>query len=391
MKDNNNIISAIQKFIQIPSPSGQEEKAANYLKNLMIKLNYDDVYIDEWGNVIGIINGKSSETILLEGHMDTVNVDDQTKWKYPPYDARINKDRIYGRGSSDMKSSLITMVYAAASFSNNSILGKNIVVAGTVQEELFEGVAQANIVNQIKPDLVVIGEASNLNLCIGQRGRAELKITTFGENAHSSSPEKGVNAIKKMNKLLNKIGDIKIPEDSDLGKGILEIVDIKSAPYPGHSVIPNLCIATFDRRLLPEEDKEFVLKSINNIIKKLKNSDKNFKAKVEIANIKSKTYTGKNFQAEKFFPGWKFDKENSFIKSIYNNLKNKLSETKLDYYSFCTNGSYSAGIKDILTLGYGPSQEELAHIVDEYIEIKQIEKAYQGYINIIETFLDNNL
>ncbi|MBS3766978.1 MAG: YgeY family selenium metabolism-linked hydrolase [Candidatus Cloacimonetes bacterium] len=391
MQTNNNVIRSIQKFIQIPSPSGQEEKTANYLKNLMIKLNYDDVYIDEWGNVIGIINGKSSETILLEGHMDAVNVDNQTDWKYAPYGAQIKQGRIYGRGSSDMKSALIIMVYAAADFNNNSIIDKNIVVAGTVQEELFEGVAQANIIDEIKPDLVVIGEASDLNLCIGQRGRAELKITTYGKNAHSSSPEKGINSIKKMIKLLNTVQDIKVPEDSDLGKGILEVVDIKSKPYPAHSVIPNLCLATIDRRLLHDEDKEFVLKPLKNIIKKLKNNDTDFKAKVEIADTKSKTYTGKSFQAEKFFPGWKFNEENSLIKSIYNNLKSEKPETKLDYYSFCTNGSYSAGKQNILTVGYGPSQEELAHIVDEYIEIEQIEKAYQGYINIIETFLNNNV
>ncbi len=389
MEKTNNIIKSIQKFIQISSYSGYEKKAAQYLKSLMERLNYDEVYYDECGNVIGIIEGKSDETILFDGHMDTVNVDNEKNWEKSPFAAVINNDRIYGRGTSDMKAALIAMVYAASVFINNSSLEKNIIVAGTVQEELFEGVSQAKIIEELAPDLVIIGEASNLNLCIGQRGRAEIKLTTMGKNAHSSSPEHGINAIKKMTKLLNKIQDLEIKYDKDLGEGILEVVDITSNPYPGHSVVPHKCTVTIDRRLLPCENETSVLKQLKDLIKKIKKKDNEFSACVEIAKAEDVTYTGKKFKSQKFFPGWKYNANEKFVKYILQNLKNNNLNTDIDYYSFCTNGSQSAGIKGIPTLGYGPSQEGLAHTVDEYIEINQIDKVYQGYISIIESFLND--
>lgn len=390
MQKDNNIIKSIQNLIQIPSYSGQENEAAQFLKKLMQELGYDDVFIDNWGNVIGIIQGNCSETILLEGHLDTVEVDNKDDWTYNPFQAEIDKNKIYGRGASDMKGALITMVYAGAAFVNDNELDKNIVVAGTVQEEIFEGVAQANIIKAISPNLVIIGEASDLKLCIGQRGRAEIKVTTYGKNAHSSNPKKGINAVKKMNKLLSQIEKIPIQSDNDLGEGILEVVDIKSKPYPGHSVIPHLCSITLDRRLLANETKKTVLKPLQELIDKIKNEDQEFNAKVEIVKESAVTYKNKKFKATKFFPGWKFSADNDFVKKTYDNLQNEVPGIDLSYYSFCTNGSYSAGEQNIPTLGFGPSCEHLAHIADEYIEIDQIEKAYQGYISIIETFLENN-
>lgn len=389
MEKSNNIIKSIQEFIQIPSYSGNEKKAAQYLMDLMQKLNYDEVYYDEWGNVIGVIEGKSEETILFDGHIDTVKVDNREDWENNPFEAVIKKDRIYGRGTSDMKAALIIMVYAASAFIKDSNLDKNIVVTGTVQEELYEGVSQAKVIEEIEPDLVIIGEASNLKLCIGQRGRAELKLTTLGKNAHSSNPELGINTIKKMTKLLNKIDLLEIEEDKDLGDGILEVVDIKSKPYPGHSVVPHECTVTIDRRLLPGENKKSVLRPIKNLIKEIKKVDNQFSAKAEIAVAEDITYQGKNFKTEKFFPAWKYNVDENFVQTILKGFKKYGLNTEIDYYSFCTNGSQSAGEKNIPTLGYGPSQEGMAHIVDEYIEINQIDKAYQGYISIIETFLNN--
>ncbi len=387
MEKSNNIIESIQEFIQIPSYSRNEKRAAQYLMDLMEKLNYDEVNYDEWGNVIGFIEGKSEETVLFDGHIDTVKVDNQKDWENNPFEAVIKKDRIYGRGTSDMKAALIIMVYAASTFIKNSSLEKNIVVTGTVQEELYEGVSQAKVIEEIEPDLVVIGEASNLNLCIGQRGRAELKLKTLGKNAHSSNPKLGVNAVTKMTKLLNKIDILEIVEDEDLGEGILEVVDIKSKPYPGHSVVPHECTVTIDRRLLPEENKKSVLKPINDLITEIKRKDNQFIAEVEIAVAEDVTHQGKIFKTEKFFPGWKYNVKDNYIQNILKGLNNNGLNTEIDYYSFCTNGSQSAGKKNIPTIGYGPSQEGLAHMVDEYIEINQIDKAYQGYISIIETFL----
>ena len=380
------LIKKAQEIVQIPGESGEEKEVAHFVKELMESLDYDQVWIDEWGNVLGLIAGKGSKTIMLEGHLDTVGVENPDEWEHDPYGGEIDGERLYGRGASDMRTALVAMIFAAAELKKEDLEG-NIVVAGIVHEELFEGVAQGAVLKEVEPDLVVIGEATELNLCIGQRGRAELKVRTYGQNAHSANPEAGVNAIRKMYKLLYEIDRIEAPLHDKLGKGILEMVDIISYPYPGSSVVPDQCVVTFDRRLLPGEEEEEVLTPLQRIIDKLNKKDSQFRAEVEIALAEDKTYTGHEFEARRFFPGWIFDAEKTFVKKALAGLENAGLESSIDYYSFCTDGSQSAGRQDIPTVGFGPSREELAHVVDEYIELEQIKKAFRGYKGILQSFM----
>src|SRR5699024_9988615 len=106
-----------------------------------------------------------------------------------------------GRGTTDMKGALAGMACAAANFLKDTKgdFSGDIYVAGVVHEECFEGVAARAISQRVNPDVVVIGEASQLNVKVGQRGRGEIKLEVFGKPAHSANPEKGVNAVYKIN------------------------------------------------------------------------------------------------------------------------------------------------------------------------------------------------
>lgn len=80
-----------------------------------------------------------------------------------------------------------------------------------MHEECFEGIAARLVSERYKPDYVIIGEASELNLKIGQRGRAEIVVETFGKPAHSANPQAGINAVYKMAQLIDKIRTITPP------------------------------------------------------------------------------------------------------------------------------------------------------------------------------------
>ena len=235
----------------------------------MRECGFDDVIVDKYGSIIGKIKGKRpGNKVLFDAHIDTVPAEDSEKWSHDPFGGVIEDGRIYGRGTSDMKGALSAMIIAAKYFAkdNNKDFPGEIYISGVVHEECFEGVASRNISEYVKPDYVVIGEASHLNLKIGQRGRAEVVVETFGVPAHSANPEKGVNAVYSMAEIINKLQEIPYEEDEFLGKGILELTDIKSSPYPGASVVPSYCKATYDRRLLVGETKESVLKPIVELI-----------------------------------------------------------------------------------------------------------------------------
>lgn len=260
----------------------------------------------------------------------------------------------------------------------------DIYVAGVVHEECFEGVASRAISDYVKPDVVVIGEASMCNVKIGQRGRAEVIVETFGVPAHSANPEKSVNAVYGMCRIIQEMQKLMPPSHPVMGKGILELTDIKSSPYPGASVVPDYCRATYDRRLLVGETKENVLQPIQALLDRLTAEIPTLKAKVSFAVGKELCYTGETIQGERFFPGWLYDQTEPFVQDVLAELHNMGYAPEVTQYNFCTNGSHYAGEAGIPTLGIGPSRENLAHTVNEYIEqLFKVVDCYQGVMRAL--------
>lgn len=384
------VITLCQELIRQRSYSGEEAGVVEVLSGYMKKMGFDDVTVDRYGNIIGCIRGRRpGKKILFDGHIDTVPVTEEKEWTYPPFAAEIHDKKICGRGTSDMKGAVAAMTCAAACFANDKDkdFAGEIYVAGVVHEECFEGVAAREISKFVQPDYVVIGEASQLNLKIGQRGRAEIVIETFGKPCHSANPEKGINAVYKMAKVIEAIRTLKPAHHPVLGDGILELTDIKSAPYPGASVVPEYCRATYDRRLLVGETKESVLAPINELLEKLMSEDSELKVKASYAVGREKCHTGNEIEGERFFPGWLYEKEDDFVQEVYKKLQEKGFTPEITQYNFCTNGSHYAGEAGIKTFGLGPSRENLAHTVNEYIEIEQLTKVEECYYAVMEALL----
>jgi acetylornithine deacetylase/succinyl-diaminopimelate desuccinylase-like protein len=82
-----------------------------------------------------------------------------------------------------------------------------------------------------------------------------------------------------------------------------------------------------------------------------------------------------------------YDRKDEFVEKAYNGLKKAGIDPEITHYSFCTNGSHYAGEAGIKTIGFGPSKENLAHTVNEYIEISQLTKAVEGYYTIVKEVL----
>ncbi|MCI6152616.1 MAG: YgeY family selenium metabolism-linked hydrolase [Fusobacterium perfoetens] len=383
------VVKVLQKAIQIKSYSGEEGEFAKYLEKLFLELGYDKVHVDEYGNVIASVKGKyEGPRILCEGHMDTVPVN-ESQWTKEPFGGEVSDGKLYGRGSTDMKSALCLMALAGGYLAKdlNKEFAGELFVAGSVHEECFEGVAARSISKYAKPDYVIIGEPSQLHLKVGQKGRGEIVVETFGKPAHSSNPQEGINSVYKMMKLIEEIRKIPFSHHKILGDGVLELTDIKSSPYPGASVVPDYCMATYDRRLLVGETMEDVLKPIQDIIDKLTKEDNEFKARVSYSDGKDKCWTGNDIVCKRFFPGWIYDEKEEYIQKAKTALKEIGQEPPVSCWYFCTNASHYAGELGIKTIGYGPSKESLAHTIDEYIELEQAYKGIEGYYAILKAYL----
>jgi putative selenium metabolism hydrolase len=386
MENNEQVVTLCQKLLQIPSFSGEEKRIAEFLIETMQTLGFDEVTIDRYGSVLGCMHGtKPGKHILLDGHIDTVRIAKPEEWTHDPFGGKIEGERLYGRGASDMKGGVASMVTAVADFARET--GKDfagdIYVSCSVQEELFEGVSCREVIKNARPDLVIIGEATSTTLKIGQRGRAEVVVETEGVPCHSSNPEKGVNAVYHMATLIEEIRRIVPNEHPLLGQGILELTDIISDPYPGSSVVPAKCQATFDRRLLVGETEESVLAQIGEAIKKTKVVVPNLKARAFLAEGENRCWTGEPLRSKRFFPAWAMEESCDLVRSAMTGLRAAGIEAPISHYAFCTNGSSFCGEAGIPTVGFGPSLESLAHTVDEYIELEQLNRAVRGYCGIL--------
>lgn len=383
------IVKVLQNLIQRRSYSGEEKEVAEYIKKLCLEVGYDTVHIDKYGNVIGSVKGKyEGPKVLMDGHIDTVPVDEE-KWTKKPFAGNIEDGKLYGRGTTDMKGAVCAMLLAGAYLAQDlkKEFAGEIFIAGVVHEECFEGVAAREISKYVKPDYVIIGEASQLNLKIGQRGRGEIVVETFGKPAHSANPEKGINAVYKMMKIIENIQKLPMTHHDTLGYGILELTDVKSSPYPGASVVPDYCRATYDRRLLVGEIPESVLAPIQKLLDEMMKEDDTLKAKVSYAKGVEKCWTGATIEGERFFPGWLFEEKDEYVQKALKALKEIGQTPAITHYNFCTNGSHYAGEAGIKTIGYGPSRENLAHTIDEYIELDSLYNVTEGYYAILKAYL----
>lgn len=376
------LIEFTQKLVRQQSLSGQEGSVIQIVVQEMEALGFDKVWVDENGSAIGVIEGASpGKTILFDAHTDTVGIAPGSVWTKEPFGGEIIDGYLYGRGVADMKGALAAMVHAAASTDKSKLAGR-VVVSASVLEEVYEGGALKTVMDAIHPDYVVIGESSNLNLVHGGRGRAEVHLETIGKPSHSSSPQLGVNAIHLMMKVIEEVEKIKLGEHPLLGPAILALTDIISEPYPGYSVIPSRCKATYDRRLLTGETVEEVLGAIKSL-----SELKDIPFNAIIAQGEHQAYTGKTLTCTKFFPAWELEESHPFVQSALRGLRESGLNPRFSAYRFCTNAAYSAGKAGVPTIGFGPGTEADAHVVDERLSLESLEKVTSGYKGIIQAVL----
>lgn len=373
------IIAICRELVSLKTLSGNEKPAVDCAVSWMSRLGFDHVMVDDCGNGIGVLRGtESGPTILFDSHVDTVDVD-LSAWRHQPFAGTLVGGRIYGRGTTDMKGALAACMAGLAFAREDGQLRGTIIVTASVGEEMIEGLALTRLVPSLKPDLVIICEASGLKLNVAQRGRAEVTISVRGRSAHASTPHLGINAVRYMARLITELDKITPPTDRQLGSGILEPTEIISMPFPSVSVVPWLCRARYDRRLLVGETEPDILGPIEDVIDRLKSELPMLSAQALIEDGEFVCYTGVRLIQKKIAPAWRMPAASRWMPAVQAALRSVGQEAPLGHYSFCTNGSLTAGRLGIPTFGYGPGFEESAHKDDEYIDLDQLIGAAAGY------------
>jgi acetylornithine deacetylase/succinyl-diaminopimelate desuccinylase-like protein len=252
-----------------------------------------------------------------------------------------------------------------------------------VGEETTEGTALRPILDRFQPDAVIIGEATSLAVAIGGRGRAEYGLHVEGRAAHASSPDLGVSAVVLMAEVVRRIQRLISSSHPLAGPAQWCVTDIVSAPFPAQSMVPFRCCVTLERRLLPGETRRAVEGELEQVLRRAEVRE----YRLELNPVAYRTWTGLELQGEKWYPPWLLDPEEDFVKSAARAIEELGIPCRKTAYRFCTNAAETAGVRGIPTIGFGPSTEEQAHVVDEWVAIEQLTRAAAGYRAIAESFL----
>ncbi|MEA4883679.1 MAG: YgeY family selenium metabolism-linked hydrolase [Clostridia bacterium] len=371
----------LRDMVAIPGESCQEKAVIQRIGEEMEAVGFDKIEIDPMGNILGRI-GTGKTLIAMDAHVDTVGIGDPSLWEVDPYKGYEDENIIMGRGASDQRGGMASMVYAGKIIKDLGLEGDyTFLVTGTVQEEDCDGLCWQYLIHDggIRPDFAVITEPTSLNIYRGQRGRMEIKVTTKGISCHGSAPERGDNAIYKIAPILQELRALNenLHVDSFLGKGSLTVSEVFFSS-PSRCAVADGCWISVDRRLTDGETWEMALEQIRNLP-----AVKEGKAEVSMYGYDQPSYTGLVYPTECFFPTWVLPGDHMVCETLVDAYRGLFQKDPLvDKWTFSTNAVSIMGRYDIPCIGFGPGHEDQAHAPNERTWKDELVKATAMYAMI---------
>ena len=374
------IIKFLRELCAIPSMDSQIGPVGERAKEEMRKLGFDEVWFDSMGNIVGRI-GDGPRKIVFDSHIDTVGIGNPDEWDWDPFIGKVEKGRFYARGACDEKGSTPPMIYGMAIARDLGLLeGWTAYYFGNM-EEWCDGIAPHAFVEHegIRPDFVVIGEPTKMQVYRGHKGRVEIEAISHGRSAHAASNHLGDNAIYKILPLIEGVSQLEpeLGDDPFLGHGKITVSDMK-VNTPSINAVPDLCTVYIDRRVTFGETAEGAVAQVRALVApELLESGQ---VTVEMMKYSDPSYTGFVFPVDKYFPAWALDESHPLVQA---GLKAAdligLPSYPAGKWNFSTNGIYWMGKAGIPSIGFGPGEEETAHTTHDSVLLADVVKATAFY------------
>ena len=373
------IIRFMREICAIPSMDSNIEAVGKRIAKEMNDLHFDEVRFDKMGNIMGRI-GNGPKVIVFDSHIDTVGIGDPHEWKWDPFEGKVEDGVLYARGACDEKGSTPGMVYGLAAARDLGLLeGWTAWYFGNM-EEWCDGIAPNTFVEVdpgVKPDFVVIGEPTKMNVYRGHKGRIELKVTAKGVSAHAASNHVGINAIYLLLPVIAGIRDLEpsLGDDPFLGNGKITVSDMM-VKTPSINAVPDEAVIYIDRRMTFGETQEEAIAQVEALIP----AESKDRVKVEALFYDVPSYTGFVFPVDKYFPAWAIPEEHNLVQAGREALRRLgLKDSPAGKWAFSTNGIYWAGKAGIPSIGFGPGDEVTAHTVNDSVNLDDVVKAGEFY------------
>lgn len=370
------IIQFLRELCAIPSADSQIKAVGERAAEEMRKLGFEEVRFDKMGNILGRI-GDGPKKLLYDSHIDTVGIGDPAAWQWDPFQGKIEDGIFYARGACDEKGSTPGMIYGLALAREMGLLeGFSAYYFGNM-EEWCDGIACHALVEVegIRPDFVVIGEPTRMQVYRGHKGRIEMKITAKGRSAHAASNHLGDNAIYKLLPIIDRIAKMEpeLGDDPFLGHGKITVTDM-TVNTPSINAVPDEATIFIDRRMTFGETPESALEQVRVVVGDRPD------VKLEMLFYDEPSYTGFVFPVEKIFPSWALPPEHELVQAGQLALK-LLNGSSLEAgkWNFSTNGIYWMGKAGIPSIGFGPGDEIHAHTTIDQVKLDDVVDATAFY------------
>ena len=380
------LVKLTQELVRIPSHKdhpGFERDVANHIHNYLLDQGIDSELhpvVNGRPNVIARIEGSGEgKSLMYNGHTDTVLPYNMT---VEPFEANISDGKIYGRGSVDMKGSLAAFIISMVALKRSGFKPKgDIIFTAVIGEEGKSEGTEYIVQSDIRADAAIVGEPSDYEYAIGHRGLEWFDVTFYGKASHSGRPDRGVNAIEHAMTFISKVKEELYPilrekYDEYMGGSVMNFGTITGGTE--QSTVADKCVLRIDRRYIPGEDKDTVMKEYQDIIDKLSDEDPTFRAKIEIT-------------PESLLALYHPPLITSFNEPIVTAVREGIKEV-VEYEPTITRGigwSDAALLKtyaNIPTVVFGPGDLSLAHTEEEHIKIVDLVNAVDIYSRITQKF-----
>ena len=369
------IIQFLKDLCAIPSYDSKIGEVGERAAAEMRKLGFDEVWFDQMGNIVGKI-GDGEKKLLYDSHIDTVGIGDPDEWEWDPFQGKVENGVFFARGACDEKGSTPGMIYGLALAHELGLLDGITGYYFGNMEEWCDGIAPHALVEAegLRPDFVVIGEPTKMQVYRGHKGRVEMQVVAKGKSAHAASNFLGDNAIYKMLPIIEAISQLE-PELGDhpfLGHGRITVTDMH-VKTPSINAVPDEALIYIDRRVTFGEDPKEELERIQRIIGERDDIE------ASILFYDEPSYTGFVFPVDKIFPAWALPEDNPYVQAGVKAGELLWGAMPTGKWDFSTNGIYWMGKAGIPSIGFGPGDEVHAHTVIDQVPLDDVVRATEWY------------
>jgi acetylornithine deacetylase/succinyl-diaminopimelate desuccinylase family protein len=367
------LVSLTRELVKIQSvnPPGNEKNVAesivSWLRNNGIEAYLQEVRQDR-PNALGIVDGESGGKILiLNGHTDVVPTG--RGWGKDPFGAEVLSGRIYGRGANDMKGGLAAMMVAIKTLKESCKDFRGSILFQAVMGEEVDGSGTEFLVRQgLKADFAIIGEPTNLEICLGHKGNFTFRVRTYGKAAHASVPHLGSNAIVDMYNVVDGLEKYSSFLKDKVGHPLLGCPTLNIGTIQGgtkSNIVPDECSIEVDRRVVPPENVADVEKEARKILQQIEYRHPNLRYDYDtVGAAEPSMITGGE-------DGLKA------LRSSAEEILGKKPEEKA-LLGTC-DARFFNNTAHIPAVIFGPGTLGQAHVPDEYIDIDQLVSASKIY------------